>query len=86
MTENIKVAKMWMNEPLRRLFRAEIANEGPTDDYGATPATVFSSIDSLLQAPSIFFPNDSDLASAALALLGIIVYGECIDTEVGDLL
>lgn len=83
---HLQAAKAWMTPQTERLFLAEIANEGPTDDHGVTPATVVSSIDSLLQAPDIFFPDAADREEVYRSLLGIVTMADGAELEVRDLL
>jgi hypothetical protein len=75
------IAKQYdMTENIRQLFYAEIANER---DGGVSPATLFSTADSVHQAPDImcegWFCDDHANLLWLLATLGP-------DTEVRDLL
>ena len=74
------IARKYVTENVRNLFYAEIANER---DGGVTPSTLFSTVDSVHQAPDImcdgWFCTDWAELLWLLATLGP-------DTEVRDLL
>jgi hypothetical protein len=50
MSRNIDTAKSLVTPNIERLFHAEIANEC---DGGVSPSTLFSAVDSMVQAPDI---------------------------------
>lgn len=80
--DQIPVARRWITNNIERLFDAEIANEGPTDDHGITPATLTSTIDSLSQGGVEVFDFLTDADLIALLMVRDLVPG---DTEVRDL-
>ena len=68
----IEVARVWMVPELESLFAAEWANE--SWGGGISPATINSAIDSLTQAPDVFYPDPAVGFAATTALLGMKLY------------
>lgn len=68
MSNDMNLARRWVNDDVRRVLEAEIRNE---DNGGVRPATLSSTIDSLMQMPDEVFPEDVEITSLLVNLLVI---------------